>query len=83
MKASKLKIGDKIKINRVAQLPFIDNDTIKIFEKLAARKRPVRISKIDKDGIPYYRCQFKKENGKFERCFMAVFDEDKNWKIVS
>jgi hypothetical protein len=80
MKASKLKIGDKIKIYRVAQLPFIDVDTIGIFRKLAARKRPVRICKIGRDSIPYYRCQYKKD-GKLKRCFMAVFDVDKNWKI--
>lgn len=86
MNIEDIKIGDRILITG---LPVgvgtpnyhIDPSTVRVFNKLAKRKRPVRISKID-FGEPWYRCRFKKANGKFEWHSLSIAADDKNWVKV-
>ena len=86
MKARQLKVGDLIRITGVpgAGVPnyFILSETTRVFKKLAARGRPVRIREIDEYGTPWYRCRFRRRNGNFEIHALAVFDFDGNWVLV-
>ena len=85
MKASELKVGDKIKILSVPGegIPnyYIDKDTVRVYKKIIARKRPVRIYEIQ-DGQPWYAVKFRRKNGKWEYHFLSVMDEDANWVPV-
>ena len=82
MKAADLKVGDKIKITGPCQLPYVAKDTIEVFEKLSRRKKPLVITEIDKDGVPWYEVRLKNKDGKMETHFLAVFDEDGNWEHI-
>jgi hypothetical protein len=86
MKASDLKIGDRIRIIGVPGngIPgyVIMPETVRVYKKLVARNLPVRICEIDEFGAPWYVCRFKKPNGTWEEHFLAVFDTDGNWKPV-
>ncbi len=85
-----LKVGDKIRIISVPGYDdkgkrikdyVIQRETITAYKKLIARKRPVIISEIDKDGIPWYYFKLK-ERGRWNWHSMAVFEEDTNWVKV-
>ena len=86
MKASELKVGDWIRITGVPGAGvlnyYIQKDTVRVYKKLVARNRPVRIRVIDEYGAPWYRCLFTKPNGKWEGHDLAVFDSDNNWMPV-
>jgi|GEM_PF-5991297 hypothetical protein len=82
MKAADLKVGDKIKIIGPCQLPYVAKDTAEVFEKLSRRKKPLVITEIDKEGVPWYEIRLKSKDGKMETHFLAVFDEDKNWEHI-
>lgn len=82
MKVADIKIGDRIKIVsqpiRYGEKDYyIHADTVRVFNKLIKRNRPVRISTIDEFGT-WYKCRFK-ERGKWHWHSLAVTDSDKNW----
>ena len=83
MKASELRVGDWIRITGIAGdgVPgyYILPETVRVYKKLVARNRPVRIREIDEYGAPWYRCMFRMRNGKWEGHDLAVFDSDGNW----
>jgi hypothetical protein len=87
MKASQLRIGDWIMITGVpgTGVPnyYIHRDTKRVFEKLVARNRPVRIREIDEFGAPWYMCRFKKPDGTYEAHFLAISDSEDNWVPVN
>jgi len=81
-----LKIGDKI---RIVAIPgegvpnyTLHRDTRRVYQKIIARKRPVRISEIDKDGLPWYTVRFRRKNGTWEEHILNVMDQDTNWVPV-
>lgn len=82
----KLKVGDRVRINAVpgSGIPgyTIHKDTIKVYEKLIARNRSVRICEIDEDGLPWYCCRFKRKNGQWEWHSLVIMDDDTNWVKV-
>ena len=88
MNPKELKIGDRIRILSVphgtdAEYYWISKDTVRVFKKIIARKRSVRISEIDEDGTPWYTCKFKRKNGTWEWHYMAVLEGDgDNWVKV-
>lgn len=86
MTARKLKVGDRIRITSVPGegVPnyYIHRDTSRVFKKLIARNRAVRVCEIDEYGQPWYICKFKKRNGCFETHFLAVLDGENNWVVV-
>jgi hypothetical protein len=86
MKASDLQVGDWIRITRIAGegVPGyqILPETVRVYKKLIARNRPVRIREIDGYGSPWYRCGFKKRNGEWEWHYLNVMDLDRNWELV-
>jgi hypothetical protein len=83
MKMKRLKVGDRIRIIGVPGegIPnyVIHRETVRVYKKLIARKRSVRIREIDEYGVPWFTCKFKKRNGAWEWHSMAVMDSDKNW----
>jgi hypothetical protein len=86
MKARQLKVGDIIRITAVPGEGIanytIHPETTRVYKKLVARGRPVRIREIDEFGLPWYRCRFKMRNGKFEMHGLIVIDSDTNWVLV-
>jgi hypothetical protein len=86
MTAHKLKVGDRIRILSVPGegVPnyYIHRDTTRVFKKLIARNRAVRVSEIDEYGQPWYICKFKKRHGRFETHFLAILDGENNWVLV-
>lgn len=84
MNIKSLKIGDRVLITQVpvgVGKPnyHIDPDTLRVFKKLVKRKRSVIIREIDEYGQPWYKCRFKKLNGKFEWHSLAIAADDNNW----
>ncbi len=66
----KLKVGDRI---RLTEMPpeflregcYLHPDTKRVYKKLVARKRPLRIYKV-RDGGPWIHCRFRRKNGRLE-----------------
>ena len=83
MKPRDLKVGDRIRIIGIPGqgVPgyFLHRDTRRVFNKLIARGRPVRIAWIDEYGAPWYACRFRLKNGRWERHYLGVYDLDYNW----
>lgn len=75
----KLQIGDRIRITAIPDWAYIHPDTIKVFEKLVARNRSVRISAIDDYGNPRYECRFRNGNGVWEYHYLAILEGENNW----
>jgi hypothetical protein len=86
MKAIELQVGDRIRITGVPGSGdpnyYIHRDTKRVYKKLVARKRSVRIREIDEFGAPWFMCKFKRPSGKWEWHFLAVYDSDNNWVPV-
>jgi hypothetical protein len=86
MKVSQLKVGDRI---RLLDVPgkgrpgyYMHSETRRVYKRLLARKRPVRISKIDETGLPWFECRFRRKNGRLEYHSLIVADDDNNWVKV-
>jgi len=85
MKASQLKVGDRV---RILSVPgegrsgyYIHRDTVRVYRKLLERKRLVRICRVDEFG-PWYHCRFRGRDGKLESHRLLVADDDRNWAKV-
>ena len=85
MKATKLKIGDRIRIIGIPGegVPgyCMHRDTRQAYKKLIARRRSVVISEIQW-GLPWYSFRFRMKNGKWEYHSMVVAEDDNNWVLV-
>lgn len=81
-----LGVGDRIRIIGIpgAGVPgyYLHPDTKRVFKKLVARRRSVRIARIDEYGSPWYVCRFRKKNGQWEWHSLAVCGLDNNWVRV-
>jgi len=72
-----LQVGDKI---RLLEIPpeflqegyHVHRDTMQVYKRLLARRRPLRISEIDEDGLPWIECRFRCQDGRWEHHFLAV-----------
>jgi hypothetical protein len=86
MKASELKVGDKIRIVAIPGegIPnyTLHRDTRSVYKKIIARKRSVRIYEIDEYNQPWYAVKFYRKNGKWEHHILAVMEDDTNWVPV-
>jgi hypothetical protein len=86
MKPSDLSVGDRIRINGLPGegVPdyYLHRDTKRVFKRLIARGRSVRISRIDEYGTPWYTCCFRRKDGRWGWNFLAVCDLDNNWVLV-
>jgi hypothetical protein len=75
-----LRVGDRIRIVRLPSewnLPgyHVPPCTKRLYQRLIARRRSVRISEIDELGLPWIRCQFRSRSGGWEYHFLAVNDD--------
>jgi hypothetical protein len=72
-----LEIGDKI---RLIEIPpeflqegyYIHRNTMRVYKKLLARRRPLRIWMMDEYGHPWIQCRFQRKDGQWEHHTLAV-----------
>jgi hypothetical protein len=80
-----LRVGDRI---RIVKMPWDANapgrifmpETRRLFKKLIARRRSVRVFQIDEYGKPWIQCRFQRRNGTWEHHSLAV--DDDSWVRV-
>jgi hypothetical protein len=75
-----LQENDRIRIVRMpsgsdAPGSLFSACTRRLYEKLIARRRAVRVYEIDEWGLPWIRCKFRRRNGSWEHHFLAVNDD--------
>jgi hypothetical protein len=82
----RLRVGDRIRIVSVpgegATDYCIHRDTRKAYRVLIERGRPVRVFRIDEDGLPWFRFRIRLKNGTWEHHFMCVAPGEDNWVMV-
>jgi len=65
-----LKVGDRVRLVHfpTEYLPrhALHRETRQLYKRLLARRRSVRVNKIDELGMPWIRCQFRRKNGRWE-----------------
>ncbi len=78
-----LKVNDKVRIIGVPgeNIPnyVIHSSTKRAYKKLIARKRPLRINRVDEFGQPWYNFKFQLKNGAWEHHTMCIMENDNNW----
>jgi hypothetical protein len=75
-----LKAGDRI---RLVEFPpefsgeayYVHRDTMQVYRKLLSRGRPIRVQKVDENGIPWVECRFRLKDGRWEWHWLA-FNHD-------
>lgn len=87
MKVSELKIGDKVRITGIPSCYTdpklcLPDETKDVWERLAKRKWPVRISEIDEWGHPWYNLRFRRKNGTWEHHRLNINEYEDNWVKV-
>jgi hypothetical protein len=75
-----LQVGDRIRIVRIPSefdLPgyYVHRDTRRLYQRLIARRRSVRVYQVDSWGLPWIRCQFRRTNGRWEYHWLAINDD--------
>ena len=63
-----LRVGDKVRLTKVPpeflrEEYSIHRDTMRVYKKLLARRRPLRIYSIDEYGYPWVECRFRLKDG--------------------
>lgn len=66
-----LRVGDRIRLVATPSVfrqesYFVHRDTMNIYKKLLARRRALRVCKIDEDGVSWIRCRFHQKDGGWE-----------------
>lgn len=74
---ARIQIGDLIRIVRLPpafDLPSysVHADTRQVFYRLLHRGRPLRVYEIDRQGLPWVRCQFRNRSGRWIYHSLAV-----------
>jgi hypothetical protein len=81
-----LNVGDRVRIVSVPCVGvsgyYLHRDTKRAYKILIERRRPVRIDRIDDDGLPWFRFRVKQKNGTWEHHFMCIAPGDNNWVMV-
>jgi hypothetical protein len=80
-----LRIGDRIRIVRMpsgvdAPGYTFHPDTRRLYKRLIARRRSLRICRIDAWELPWIHCRFKRKDGRWEYHSLAVNDD--SWVLV-
>jgi hypothetical protein len=75
-----LQAGDRVRIMRMpwdASAPgyFFAPETRRLYKKLIARNRPVRVYEVDEYGLPWIACRFRRRNGTWEYHLLAINDD--------
>jgi hypothetical protein len=72
-----LKVGDKV---RLSEYPpeflrpgyQIHRDTKRVYKRLVARGRPLRVFQIDEYGAPWIHCRIRGKSGRLEDHWLAI-----------
>lgn len=72
-------MNDRIRFVRVP--PNEPPETVRLFQKLIARKRSVRVCEIDEFGNPWIACRFRRKNNTWEYHSLAIM-EGESWVKV-
>ena len=80
-----LRVGDRIRIVRMpwdADAPgyTFPPDLRRVYRRLIARRRPLRVCEIDGQGLPCVRFRFRGRGGSWRRHWLAIADE--SWARV-
>ena len=82
-----LRVGDAVRIVRLpTTFGFLAPGTtlapteVRLYRKLIARRKPVIVHEIDRDGRPWIRVRFRQRNGKLDIHFLAI--DDDSWVRV-
>jgi len=74
-----LEVGDRV---RLVHLPTeylpphtLHRETRRLYKRLLARRRSVRVCKIDELGMPWIKCQFRRKNGQWEYHYLLIGTE--------
>jgi hypothetical protein len=75
-----LRVGDRV---RIVRMPYdavlaghtFHPETRRLFKKLIARGRSVRVFQIDEYGHPWIACRFRRRNGSWEYHWLAINDD--------
>jgi hypothetical protein len=75
-----LRVGDRVRIVRMpsdADAPGITfhAETRRLYKRLIARRRSVRVFEIDEWGLPWIRCRFRLKDGRWEYHWLAINDD--------
>lgn len=81
----KLRVGDRI---RFVHMPTefakpgyqIHRDTLRVYRRLIARCRPVRVFRLDAWKLPWIHCRFRRKNGRIEHHSLAINHD--GWVLV-
>ncbi len=81
-----LRVGDRIRIVRMPSdfsWPgfYASRETRRLYKRLIARRRSLRICEIDECGLPWIRCRFRLDDGSWDHHSLAVFDD--SWVCVT
>jgi hypothetical protein len=80
-----LRVNDRIRIVRMPsgvdapgyQFPA---QTRRLYKKLIARRRSLRVYEVDKNGYPWIQCRFRLKNGLWE--YHGLMINDDSWVRV-
>ncbi len=75
-----LHVGDRIRIVRMPYDSYtpgytFGSETRRLYKKLIARRRSLRICQLDEYGLPWFHCRFRRKNGGWEYHSLAVNDD--------
>ena len=80
-----LKVGDSVRLvhfpTEYLQPGSLHSDTRRLYKYLLARRRPVKVSKIDEWGLPWIRCRFRGRGGRMEHHWLLIGTES-GWAKV-
>jgi hypothetical protein len=54
---------------------FFAPETRRLYQRLIARRRPLRVFQIDEYGLPWVACRFRLPDGRWEHHWLAVNDD--------
>jgi hypothetical protein len=72
-----LRVGDRVRLTSIPaeflrEGYYIHRDTIRVYKKLLARRRPLRVSVVDEYGSPWIECRFRRKNGRWEYHSLSI-----------
>jgi hypothetical protein len=74
-----LRVGDRIRL--VAEPPewqrpgyHLPPCTRRLWLRLIARRRPLRVCEVDEWGVPWVQCRFRLPGGGWEHQHLAIFE---------
>ncbi len=81
----KLCVGDRV---RFVHMPtefnqrgyLVHSDTRRVYRRLIARRRPVRVFKLDAWKLPWIRCRFRRKDGRWKYHSLAI--NHNGWVLV-